>query len=318
MKRFGIFILIFCSLLLGGWNNCQAQSQFSDTLTRMEKSLFGFDYAAQNDAARLKRIEEIVYGSASSKSIQQRVNKLSKDLSADLIGQEIEPKKDTFTEDENNNNKESIPKADSSVNYPIVNSMEKNVFNKEFKTMEINQRLAKLEQKVLKKTYSDDLNSRVRRLKLAIMPETLAQIQPEENNENIYIPDDITKKFPKNYGGLLGNYGPQVPDFNTNDSILENYYGDSDISIPLANLEKKILRKSHPDDVLANRLIRLELKVFNSTFTGDDEQTRLDRIASAYQAKKSSKKYDSNKFAKHTATAMQVGAILLMILAAIL
>jgi hypothetical protein len=69
---------------------------------------------------------------------------------------------------------------------------------------------------------------------------------------------------------------------------------------------------------VSNRLTRLELNVFSSTFPDDDEQTRLGRIASAYQAKKTSHKYDSNKFAQHAATAMQVGAVLLMILAAIL
>ncbi len=82
---------------------------------------------------------------------------------------------------------------------------------------------------------------------------------------------------------------PDVPDYNSNNSVLDEYQSDSDVDIPLASLEKKILRKSFPNDTVSNRLLRMELKVFNSSFTEDDEQTRLDRIASAYQAKKTSK-----------------------------
>ena len=168
MKQLGILVFIFALLLLGV--RCDAQSQYTAVLTKMETSLFGVTYGTQNDDVRLKRIEENVYGNASSSSISQRVNKLSKDLSADLIGQEIKPKKDTFAEDEDNK-KETIPKADSNINYPAVDSLEKSVFNKEFKTTDINQRLSNLEQNVFKKTYADDLSSRVDRLKQAVMPQ---------------------------------------------------------------------------------------------------------------------------------------------------
>lgn len=333
MKRLGILVSIFVLLLLGV--RCNAQGQYSAILTKMETSLFGIDYSSQSDNARLKRIEENVYGTASSSPEAQRINKLSKDLSADLIGQEIKPKKDTFAEDEDNP-KETVAKADSNINYPVVDSLEKSVFNKEFKTTDINQRLSNLEQRVFKKTYNDDLSSRVDRLKQAVMPQRVA------NNPNLNSDDDDslmsqTSQFQDNGydkynnqnqgidGGLLGQdptgYGaniPQFPNYNSNNSVLDDYQPNSDVDIPLAQLEKMVLKRSFPNDTPSNRLSRLELKVFNSTFADDDEQTRLDRIASAYQAQKTSKKYDSNKFAQHTATAMQIGAILLMILAAVL
>lgn len=311
LKRFGILIYIAIFLFLG--IKCEAQSQFSPILTKMEKSLFGIDYNSQNDDVRLKRIEEIVYGSVSSNSVPQRVSKLSKDLSADLLGQEIKPKRDTFTEDDSAL-KEVIPKADSSVNYPIVNEMEKKVFNKEFRTVDINQRLANLEKNIFKKTYNDDLNSRVERLKFAILPARAASNFNDEEEENSYVPDVITSQSQHSQD----NFNSQIPNYNSKNSVLDKYQGDSDVVIPLAALEKKVLKKSFPDDTVSNRLTRLELNVFNSTFADDDEQTRFDRVASAYQAKKTSKKYDGNKFAQHTAAAMQVGAILLMILAAVL
>lgn len=311
VKRFRILIYIICILFLG--IKCEAQSQFSPILTKMETSLFGTDYSTQNDDIRLKRIEEVVYGSASSNPIQQRMDKLSKDLSADVLGQQIKPKRDTFAEDENAP-KEEIPKADSNISYPIVNELEKAVFNKEFKNVEINQRLANLEQNVFKKTYGDDLSTRVDRLKTAVIPEKITHSSDiDDDSENLYIPDDTATQTIQPQEKYF-----QTPDYNSQNSILDNYEGNSDIVIPLAALEKKVLKKSFPDDTVSNRLTRLELNIFNSAFNDDDEQTRLDRISSAYQAKKTSKKYDNNKFAQHMSTAMEIGAVLLLILAAVL
>lgn len=326
MKRLGIFIFIFVNLLLG--IKCQAQSQFSDTLTRMEKSLFGVDYSTQSDDARIKRIEESVYGATSSNPIQQRFNKLSKDLSADLIGQEIKPKTDTFADD-SDNEKEFIPKADSNINYPTVDNLEKTVFNKVFKNNDINKRLSNLEQNVFKKTYNDDLNSRVDRLKMAIMPENsnLLSSNSDEESDNLYTPDDVEDQLSKaesyhnklkNSGGNPSGFGANIPSYNQNNSVLDDYNSNADLDVAIGALEKKVLKKNFPNDTISNRLLRMEVKIFNSTFSDDDEQTRFDRIASAYQAKKTSSKYDDNKFSQHAAAAMQIGAFLLMILAAVL
>lgn len=324
LKRFGIFIFILLFWALGG--RCFAQSQFSSTLTTMEKSLFGVDYSSQNDDARLKRLEETVYGQASSKPMQQRVSKLSTDLSADLMGHEIKPTADTFA-DEKDAIKEEIPKADPNINYPIVNSLEDRVFHKEFKTTDINQRLASLEQSVFKKTYNDDLNSRVDRLRTAVMPERIAAGDSEDNFSSL--PDDLYSLSPplrgKQYSepasdddGSSTGYGSAIPTYNSQNSVLDGYQTNPSVTISLAALEKSILKKSFPDDTVSNRLTRLELNMFNSTFVDDDPETRVDRISSAYHAKKTSKKYDDNKFTQHVSTAMQIGAVLLMILAAVL
>lgn len=327
MKQLGILFFIFAFSLLGG--RCFAVSQFSPSLTRMEKSLFGVDYSTQDDNARLKRIEEVVYGSptTSPSSVPQRVNKLTKDLAADLMGQEIKPKKDTFAEDEEGY-KEAIPKADSSVNYPVVDGLERKVFNKDFKTTDINQRLASLEKNVFKKTYNDDLNSRVDRLKMAIQPEKVAQSYDYDDSDDsaesggassLSDPTDVFGDNPPTQSWVSPkNRIPISPSYNSQNSVLDEYDGDTDVEIPLAALERSVLKKSFPNDTVSNRLTRMELKVFSSSFADDDAQTRLDRIASAYQAQKTSKKYDGNKFAQHSAAAMQVGAILLMILAAII
>ena len=317
-KRFGVLIFIFFFLFLG--IKCDAQGQYSALITKMETSLFGIDYGTQSDEARLKRIEEVVYGESSSSAVAQRVKKLSNDLSVDLIGQEIKPKKDTFAED-GDSYKEPVAKADSSVNYPIVNNLEDKVFEKEFKSLDINQRLANLENNVFKKAYNDDLNSRVERLREAVMPERVAD-NPVENDEdgNLYIPDDIMSKNQSPQGNYYKtpSFASTIPDYNSNNSVLDDYESNPDIAIPLAQLEKAALKKSFPNDTTSNRLSRLELNIFQSTFADDDEQTRLDRVASAHQAQKTSKRYDNNKFAQHMSAAMQIGALLLVVLAAVL
>ncbi len=317
-KRLGILTLIYT--LLGFGTICHAQSQYSAAITKMETSLFGVDYSTQSDEARLKRIEENVYGGSFSNSISQRIEKLKKDLSADLIGQEIKPKTDTFAEEEDSY-KEPELKADSNVNYPVVDSMEQKVLGKSFKSTEIKQRLTNLEKNVFKKTYSDDLNSRVERLKTAVIPQTTSYGQDAyEESDNDYLSQGATGSA----ASLLDEFtqrrdwGNNIPQYNRQNSVMDEYQSNPDITIPLAALEKQILKKSFPDDTVTNRLMRLEIKVFNSNFSDDDPQTRLDRVASAHQAKKSAKRYDNNKFSQHAATAMQVGAFLLLILAAIL
>lgn len=330
MKRF--WILIFAFVIFQTFAKCYAQSQYSASLTKIEKSLYGIDYSNQSDEDRIKRIEVTIYGSASSSTIQQRYNKISKDLSADLIGQEIKPKADTFAEDEDGIKEAVVPKEDSSVNYPAVDNLEKTVFNKTFKSNDINQRLANLEQNVFKKSYNDDLNSRVDRLKTAIMPNKIAQNNDSDDDSYEFndtnsnysssdIDDLLNSDKQNNLMGLRGQpsgFGANVPTYNKDNSVLDDYENNLDMDVAIGNLEKKVLKKTFPNDTISNRLLRMEVKVFNSTFTDDDEQTRYDRLASAYQAKKTSSKYDDNKFAKHAAAAMQIGAILLMILAAVL
>ena len=67
-----------------------------------------------------------------------------------------------------------------------------------------------------------------------------------------------------------------------------------------------------------NRLSRLESTMFGTTFATDTQEDRVRRISSAYKAAKSASKYDSNKFSQNMATAMQIGTLLLMILACVL
>ena len=123
------FIVILCFMLTV---NCSpAADSNSKLLDNIENSLYGFTYTTQDDATRLNRIEESVYGQTSNKSTQQRIAKLKTDMAADLIGQEIAPKEDTFAEDQDSYKdriaEEKLPPAGANVDYPSINEDRKSV-----------------------------------------------------------------------------------------------------------------------------------------------------------------------------------------------
>ena len=71
-------------------------------------------------------------------------------------------------------------------------------------------------------------------------------------------------------------------------------------------------------DNLSDDLTQMEYDTFGTEFSSDDTNTRIKRLNSAQKAKKSSRKYDSQKFSQHMSTAMEIGAIILLILAMVL
>lgn len=268
----------------------------------MEKSLFGMTYPEQDNKTRIERLEKNIYGATQSGNIDQRISKLSTDLSADLIGKEIAPKKDTFEDYE----EEISP--DNSVDYPIINELEKTVYNKEFKNKEIKQRLSNLEKSLFKKTYdNEDLSTRTDRLKNSLRVKTIQEENDYTDFANSY---DYQAKMPSRYE----DFEYSTPKYS--DKSYKKY--DVKVVKILNALEKKILNRTYANQNEEERLERLEEAMFSTSFPQDSMEIRLERLASAWQATKTSKKYDSNKFSQHMATAMQVGAFLLMILAMVL
>ena len=300
------FILIFSFLIIS--NPCIA-SQYGAILDNLENSLYGFTYTTSDDASRLSRIEESVYGqSKPNKSVNERIASLKKDMSADLIGQEITPKEDTFAEDEYKYNdkiaEEKMPPAGANVDYPSVNELEQQIFKQQFKNQDLNSRLAKLEKEALGQTFETDaFSSRVERLQ--------AKIKPESLMENKIAQDEGSIPLDKDYS--LSGYEPPEFDYDA-----YNARHQKPAKVNLASVEKSILRQSFNNDDINNRLARLESTMFGTTFDSDTQEDRLRRISSAYKAQKTASRYDSNKFSQNMATAMQIGTILLMILACVL
>ena len=57
---------------------------------------------------------------------------------------------------------------------------------------------------------------------------------------------------------------------------------------------------------------------FGTEFSNEDTHSRIKRLNSVNKAKKTSSRYDSAKFQQRMSTAMEIGAMLLMILAMVL
>lgn len=330
MKR----IIIFLALVI----SCQCTFATTNTTTidKIENSLFGFTYSNESESTRLNRIEEKVYGKASTGQTQTRIAKLKKDLSADLMGQEIEPKEDTFASEEDSWVFAKEPKEASKIDYPVINELEKEVFQKEFKDQNIKTRLSNLETKTFGKTYqNEDLSTRVDRLKAEIKPKSFMANNMDQQENSFY--DDPVDKMAQNYH--LDQYGgPFDYDAYNNRNNAADYnqdfgpeYGDDDFfSSPtqnifkpsktknLSSIEKTLYNTKFENEPTEQRLNRIESSVFGTNFANDSEPERIARISSALNAQKSAKRYDSNKFGQNMATAFQIGTLILMVLACIL
>jgi len=310
MKKLLLFLFLCLNLIHTNPVFCATTQE---TLNKIENSLFGFEYNNEDELTRIKRIEENVYGQTSNDTIQNRIAKLNKDLDVDLYGQEIEPCEDTLARDYEE--KEVLSSQDANIDYPVINELEKSVFNQEYKNIGVKDRLAQLEKKVFSQEYStDDLSTRVDRLREQIRPTSL-----EPTIANAYDDYNISGYYPPpiDYDGMtIGG--------NSN-YYTSNYYNSQNYSSPtpskktsISTIEKSLYNQNFKNDSMNNRLSRVEQSMFGETFTDQDEQTRIGRISSAYNAQKSASKYDSNKFTQNMSTAMQIGTMILMLLACIL
>lgn len=299
-----------------------AQSQNAVTLGKIENSLYGFQYNNEDETSRLNRIEKTVYGVSTNKNNAQKLSALKKDLSADLFGQEIAPKEDTFAEEsdsikDDNSIAQNTSSTGPGVDYPAINELEKEVFKKEFKTQDLDTRLSNLEQKALGKTYkTEDFSTRVDRLRAELKPRSLMDNAIAQSSNDFY--DDEPIELDKNYN--LDKYSsPTQFDYDDyNSRNRPQYYNTSPKRVNLSAVEKSMFKQTYPNDDMNNRLSRLESTMFGTTFNSDSQQDRLNRISSAYKATKSAGKYDSNKFSQNAMTAVQIGTLILMVLACIL
>ncbi len=304
MKKYILILtVIFCVC-----TNTYA-SQYTETIGKMEDTLFGFQYNTETDENRLSRIENEIYGASSSGNVASRMSKLKKDLSVDLLGQEIPPTEDTFEYEE--------MASDPNIQYPAVDELEQSIFKQSYPKKDIRQRLSALEEKTFGKSFSDDLSTRVDRLKAEIRPKSFMN-NAIAQSENDYYDGEILE-FERNYH--LDRYdSPNRFDYDDYNSYNASSYNQHK-PVKKANIttvEKSVLNHSYKNDSMNNRLSRLENAMFGTEFSGEDEQTRINRISSAYRAQKSASKYDSNKFSQNVATAVQIGTLILMVLACIL
>ncbi len=321
MKK--ILSLIITAIIINTFAcDVYAQSQYGAALGKIENILYGFQYNDEDDTTRINRIEKTVYGKSTNKNNTQKLADLKKHLSTDLLGQEITPKEDTFAEESDSYKEETLaqnaPSTGPGVDYPAINELEKQLFKQEFKTQDLNTRLANLEKKSMGKTFpSDDFSTRVDRLRAEIKPKSLMDNAIAQSSNEYF--DDDPIELEKNYN--LDRYeSPNRFDYDEYNARNKARANNSSLAknVNLASVEKSIFRKSFQNDSLESRLTRLESTMFGTSFTNDSNEDRMRRISSAYRATKSAGKYDSNKFSQNAMTAVQIGTLILMVLACIL
>lgn len=278
-----IILILLILLMIPACADAKAVS--NNTITNIENSIFGYDYRNETDLQRVDRIESYLYGAKKTGDIETRL----KDVQAD-IGY-VEPQKVKPSVPKKEPNDVMALKEDSSVEYPMVDAMENEVFKTTYKDENIYKRLDRLEEKIFNKKTNDSLNDRVERLSMAVTP--------RHNTQKL---DSYTVN--------------ELNDYYTNSGLEK--INDQSMPFQLAVLEEDLLKNSFEKDNNSNRLSRLEQKLFKRTFTDDNDISRLQRIMVAYDAKKNSYKYENNRKMQNMATASQIGGILLMILAMIL
>lgn len=300
MKKILLSIFIIMSLSVSVPAIAAPQAS---TLSKIENDLYGFEYTNDTSQNRVERLEKTIYGKSSTGDINKRIKKLSADISADVIGLEIPPVEDTFNEE---NNRDDIAKADSTVNYPIVDEIEQKLFNQTYKDRDFHTRIVTIERKLFNKIYDvDDYSTRMDRIKAEVMPERVDTDrfahEYRDNRDNDLNSDSIS--------GLSGNrFGFNMP------------FGQRKYTRPYANYGDMTGGAALPSGNanLEDELAQLEYETFGTEFSNEDTATRIKRLNSVNKAKKSSSKYDSNKFSQRMSTAMEIGAMILMILAMVL
>lgn len=287
-----IFIFLFSNLAVEGFATSVTKNA---EISKIENEIFGFDYLKDDLKNRISRLEKTIYGKESSGEINKRIAKLVQDMNVEQLGLEIEPTEDTYKDIDEN-------LADNSVNYPVLDEIENKVFNKTFKNRDFHTRIVTLERKLFGKIYDvEDYSTRMDRIKAEVVPERLARekVFGYDNSDNTINSNELS--------GLNANrFAGRMP------------YGQENYTRPYANYGDFTGGAMPIDSNYNDELAQLEYNTFGTEFSSDDTNTRIKRLNSVNKAKKSSPKYDSLKFQQRMSTAMEIGAMLLMILAMVL
>lgn len=278
------FIKVITILSLLVFNICFASVEdINVQLSRIENSIWGFSYDKDDTAKRLTRIEKNVFAKANQGlSEDVRIKKLNEALGIETQQDKIKLAQEEYLQEE------------EGINYPQIDALEYQMFRENYKHESIYKRLERLEKKIFGSCQEGNLSSRTERLKAYVQKDIIAQ------NPGYYTkkPYDTTSDIEK-YMGSQSRY-------------------DSDLHIQIAGLETALFNKTYSQDPIGLRLNRLERKIFQRDFSSDDENIRIQRLQAAANAQQTAKLYEANKIQKYASTGIQLGSILLMILALIL
>lgn len=260
-----------------------AEDSTTAQISKIEESIWGFKYSKDDNLKRLSRIENNVLGTTNSKlTIENRIKKLNEAMGFESYE---ESKKQAY---------EINDTEISGINYPRIDKLEYQMFSQTYEKENIYKRLDRLEKKIFGSSQEGTLASRTERLNAYVKEDRLT-----DNNFYTQKPYQPTEDIEQYMGS-------------------QNKFETSDMFIQLAGLETLLFSKTYSHDPVGLRLNRLERKIFQRDFSSDDDYLRMQRLQAAANAQQTAKLYEANKIQKYTSTGLQIGSILLMILALIL
>ena len=168
------------------------------------------------------------------------------------------------------------------------------MFKQTYEKETIYKRLERLEKKIFGSIQEGTLALRTDRLKAYIRKDDIVS-----NAEYYTKKPYTTTRDIQEYANSQSNY-------------------DTDLFIQIAGLENAMFNKTYSQDPMGLRLNRLERKIFQRDFSSDDEYLRMQRLQAAASAQQTAKLYEANKVQKYASTGIQIGSLILMILALIL
>ncbi len=316
--------IVIAALMLGILSS-PIKANETEEVSIIEKDIFGIEYKEENIQTRLNRIERHLYGRTNKGSNQERIKKIS-----ETSGISTAPE---MTEEEKRVAEADYAKEDNTVNYPVIDLMEEKVFNKRYEGENVYKRVERLEEKAFGKSRTGELSERTDKLKAEIL--AVKQDNGEKSNYQKYTNNivelpgsgNIINEGQTNGRGNKYYYeqdNSSLPPFSMNNGYSTGgaantgyEYSENDFNYALSAAESMIFGKNYTNKTEGERLSKLENKIFKKTFTGDKIE-RLERVVSAATAKQSGNVYRENKFDRYLSTGMQIGAVLLMILAMIL
>lgn len=288
--------LFSISILLsqGAYAKSQLDAATLKKLTMMEQKFFAHTYDAETDEDRTKRIEKLIYGTASEGDVAGRVNKLAsvtyldnrpdqppapvasqsaptsvatQPVPAPIAKPQSKPAPTPIAH-ANSKAAEQYADDDSDVppsksgkdDYPHVTALEKEILGTAYVGQPLSGRIVRMENKAFgAPSKSTDLGERTDEL------ETYAQ---KKLHAKPFLADEQADTVYETADGGMSN----SPDQGQQHHQLQSAYPH------VTALENEILGQAYPDLPLANRLAALETKAFGHASTSDDMSSRTDAL----------------------------------------
>lgn len=308
-RKLKILFILLTSISVGlqGFAVTPAQN-----LALIENHIFGHENSKMKESERLNVIEKFVYGTSKNSSTSARLKQLNSDLGLEPDGR---PQIASNTNSYNSNQQRVFDDteeyyanepADPTAQYPIVDNIENSLLKQTYKNENIYKRLDRLEQKAYGQISKASLSERVEKLSSLIEPPTAKNTSYDDYMANN---DEYNYFSPGTYGNPRASSGPvHIPETPTT----------STKSSELMRLEQTIFGKLYAEDSTSRRLSRLEKKVLNKNFSAEPDELRIERLSTVANAQQSAQIYKENKLMQHLSTGIQIGGMILMILAMIL